>query len=463
MNIFQALYDFIQAVRDALLAVIQPIVMPDWGWLMTTVLPLALVALVLLYFVYLGLLYRRNAWANADRRPARLTGRLVPPAGVHESPPSWWPIQLSLGFFFLLLGYVSGAGLIFWIGVIVLLLGAWGWLRSANREWGRAEVGHGGEPVGPEALHAGPVTAGALPAPGLAELAGSVPVSRAIVPAESALPVAIGAGGAVTPAMLEHAEPPPGVHMPAPSWWPVYASLAAFFGLLGIVVSPALLVAGIILAILAAVGWYVDSYRELRVTEGVAPRPHVRDPLAVFPRLLATIGTLTVVVGLAFTVGPPILRGILPAGGATGSASPSQCLPSSKPDITAKGIKFSTADLCLPANVPFQLVFHNEDQVQHNVSIGSLFSGEVFTGPADRTYDIPALAPGQYKFICVVHPTVMFGTAVVVAAGEAPPGGGPQPIVSPGSSPGGLGSPGASPGGSVGTAPPAGQTAAPSL
>jgi hypothetical protein len=288
-------------------------------------------------------------------------------------------------------------------------------------------------------------------------------VSRAIVPAEAALPVAVAApGGALTPAMLEHAEPPAGVHMPAPSWWPVYASLAAFFGLLGIVVNVALLVAGIILAILAAIGWYVDSYRELRVAEGLAPRPHVRDPLAVFPRLLATIGTLTVLLGVAFAAGPPILRGILPAGGATGSASPSQCVPSPTAEITAKGTKFSATELCLPANVAFELVFHNEDQVQHNVAIGTLFTGEVFTGPGDRTYKIPALPPGQYKFICVVHPTVMTGTAVVVAAGAAPPGAGPQPIVSPSSSAGGLGSPGASPGGSVGTAPPAGQTAAPS-
>jgi len=464
MNIFGAVYDFIQAVRDALIGLLQPVVMPDWGWLIITVLPLALVALVLLYFVYLGLLYRRNAWANADRRPARLSGRVTPPAGVHESAPSWWPIELSLGFFFVLLGYVSAAGVIFWFGVIVLLIGTWGWLRSASREWGRAEQGHGagaGHAAEAAAALPGPIAQAALPAPGLAELAGTVPVSRAVVPAGTALPATL--PGAARPATYEHAEPPEGVHMPTPSWWPVYASLAAFFGLLGLVANIALLVAGIMLAILAAIGWYVDSYRELRVAEGVAPRPHVRDPLAVFPRVLATIGTLTVLVGVAFAVGPGVLRGILPAGGTAGSASPSQCVPAAKPEITASQTKFSTSELCLPANVAFELVFHNHDQVQHNVAIGTLFTGEVFSGPGDRTYKVPALQPGQYKFICVVHPTVMFGTATVVAGGAggaAPAGGGPQPNVSPSTSAGALGSPGASPG-SGSTAPPAGATAAP--
>jgi len=452
VNVFQALYDFIEAVRDAIIGLIQPLVMPDWGFIMTALLPVGLLALVLLYFVYLGLLYRRNAFANVDRRPARLTGRVVPPDGVHESAPSWWPIELSVGFFFALLGYVAGAGVLFWLGVIVLLIGAWGWSRSANREWRRAEVGHGAEHVA--ALPAGELTHAAIAAPGLAELTGPVPASRAIVPAEQALPAVI--PGAPASAPMEHGEPPEGVHMPSPSWWPVYASLAAFFGLLGIVVNLALLVTGIVLAILAAVGWYIDSYRELRVAEGLTPRPHVRDPGAVFPRFLATVGTLTVLVGVAFAVGPGFIRGIVPAG-ASGSASPSQCVPPAKPEITAKDIKFSTSELCLPANVPFQLVFHNLDQVQHNVSIGE-WHGEVFSGPADKTYDVPALAPGEYKFLCIVHPTTMVGTAVVVGAGAAPPPGGPQPTVNPSSSAGGLGSPGASPGAGS-TAPPAGATA----
>ena len=35
--------------------------------------------------------------------------------------------------------------------------------------------------------------------------------------------------------------------------------------------------------------------------------------------------------------------------------------------------------------------------------------GEVFTGVATRTYDVPALAAGSYQFVCTVHPN-MVGT-----------------------------------------------------
>ena len=38
-----------------------------------------------------------------------------------------------------------------------------------------------------------------------------------------------------------------------------------------------------------------------------------------------------------------------------------------------------------------------------------LFKGTVFRGVATQTYDVPALAAGQYSFVCTVHPT-MIGT-----------------------------------------------------
>lgn len=427
MNIFSAIYDFIQAVRQAVIDVLTPIVLPDWAWLINVVLPLAFFGLVLLYFVYLVMRIRRNAWANLDRRPPRLQGRVVPPPGVHASPPSWWPIELSVGFFFLLLGYVAASVPLLAVGVVVLLIGALGWIRSANRELRQRELApeHG---AGAHAISAGAATA-ALPA-GTAP--GAVPVSRAVVPAG---PTAVVPSTGVA---AEHAaEAPPGVHMPAPSWWPVYASLAAFFGLLGLIVNAALLAGGIVLAILAVVGWYVDAYRELRVAEGIAPRPHIRDPRQNFPRILATIGGLTVFLSIAFAVGPRLVGGILPAPSGSPGASGAACTPPATIEITAKGTKFSTDTLCLPANTAFKLVFHNEDAgVQHDVNIGTVFNGAVFEGPADKTYDVPALPPGQYKFICIVHPTVMFGTATVVASGSTP-GGSPGASAPGGSSPGG--------------------------
>jgi hypothetical protein len=40
------------------------------------------------------------------------------------------------------------------------------------------------------------------------------------------------------------------------------------------------------------------------------------------------------------------------------------------------------------------------------------FAGDLVTGPATATYDVPAIPAGTYFFHCDVHPTQMFGTFV---------------------------------------------------
>jgi plastocyanin len=79
---------------------------------------------------------------------------------------------------------------------------------------------------------------------------------------------------------------------------------------------------------------------------------------------------------------------------------------------------FDTPQVEAPADQPWTLVFDNKDATQpHSVVIqkpdGSLVSmGDTafFTGPATRTYQVPALATGKYPFMCQVHPTTMKGT-----------------------------------------------------
>jgi plastocyanin len=84
----------------------------------------------------------------------------------------------------------------------------------------------------------------------------------------------------------------------------------------------------------------------------------------------------------------------------------------------ASGIQFVNKDLSAPADTPFQIEFDNKDVgTPHNIEIKDasgavVFKGEIFAGPAVKTYDVPALPAGTYPFVCTVHPN-MIGTLTV--------------------------------------------------
>ena len=95
--------------------------------------------------------------------------------------------------------------------------------------------------------------------------------------------------------------------------------------------------------------------------------------------------------------------------------------------IQAKATAFDTDQIQLAPDAPTTLTFDNQDPATHNLSIYDdpesaagqpLFTFEPFPGPAEQTFDVPAIPAGQYYFQCDVHP-VMSGTVVV-----APPEGG---------------------------------------
>jgi plastocyanin len=108
-----------------------------------------------------------------------------------------------------------------------------------------------------------------------------------------------------------------------------------------------------------------------------------------------------------------------PAASVPASAAPGTPAAAGAPlHISAQNIQFDTDHLEAPAEQAFVLEFDNNDPgVPHNVEIrdasgASEFKGEIITGPAQVSYQIPALAAGSYVFLCDVHPT-MTGTVTV--------------------------------------------------
>lgn len=86
--------------------------------------------------------------------------------------------------------------------------------------------------------------------------------------------------------------------------------------------------------------------------------------------------------------------------------------------IIAQNTAFNTDAIELPAGAPATITFQNDDPISHNVAIHAegggdpLFTGEIFSGPDEKPYEIPALQAGTYPFQCDVHPA-MKGTVTV--------------------------------------------------
>ena len=90
--------------------------------------------------------------------------------------------------------------------------------------------------------------------------------------------------------------------------------------------------------------------------------------------------------------------------------------PSGTVELDAENLVFTDDEIELAAGAEGTLKFRNLEAIPHNVALydgnDALFRGEVFSGPGERVYKIPALKKGTYEFRCDVHPT-MKGRAVV--------------------------------------------------
>lgn len=106
----------------------------------------------------------------------------------------------------------------------------------------------------------------------------------------------------------------------------------------------------------------------------------------------------------------------------TPSASPGASAgPSSPPTATVVEISassstaFDESEFTVPTGEAFQIRFANQEAgVPHNVEVkdaagATVVRGDIISGVAEATYDVPALEAGAYPFLCSVHPN-MTGT-----------------------------------------------------
>jgi cytochrome c oxidase subunit II len=103
-------------------------------------------------------------------------------------------------------------------------------------------------------------------------------------------------------------------------------------------------------------------------------------------------------------------------------AAKAACTPKgSKVDLTAHNISWDKTCVAVLAGKPFIVDVHNlDDNVAHNFGIwqSSALKKELYhtpdlTGPAEKHYTAPALAPGKYYFQCDIHGPAMSGTLIV--------------------------------------------------
>lgn len=359
---------------------------PDWGALIG-LLPIILLIVVV---VWLILTARRFATAGPTRRgKTRITP--VAPSGIHMPGPSWAPFLAA-----------GGAGLVFWglvfggipllIGVVALFLALLFWGREGIQDYDRIE-------------HA---MVNRLPA-------------------------------------VAHAGPPPGVHMPGPSFRPILASIGVAVLFFGLVFGGWILAVGLILTVVALLGWLVDARKEYVKTVEADATGHLENiPDPRWPKRLMWVGGLMLVLAFAFDAGVIPPRASTASGGGPGTAAggagdpgasgaPGGAGASGGPGgpaasgeapapgapagaaVVAEGVAFTTPEV--QATGPdFTLAFDNRDpSIPHDVDIlgpggEKLFDGEVFPGPENRPYEVTGLQPGSYEFICSVHPTTMSGT-----------------------------------------------------
>ncbi|HET8786965.1 MAG TPA: cupredoxin domain-containing protein [Candidatus Limnocylindrales bacterium] len=366
----------LQDLWNGILELTAQLVIPDWGSVILLI-PIAIVVLVAIVLIWT---FRRLWTAPPPRRGKQRIEPRTPP-GIHMPGPSFAPIFAGVGAFLTFLGLIYG-GAILVLGLIALALTLLYWLAEAVRIYDRDVADH--RPQLPAVVHEGP---------------------------------------------------PPGVHMPGPSFRPFLGAIGTTMVLLGLIYGGWMLITGVIGLILTLFGWLVDARKEYQKVQEADVTGHLENiPAPKPPRLLLSV------LALLFLSGVVLQAGILPPQPAAGVGSEVEAgepnqegepdvsappiaeegsqppSPAADVVITAVNIAFEPTTFTAPADTPFTLALDNQDAgTPHNIELkdpggASVFTGDIFNGVDTMVYDVPALPAGEYQFICSVHPN-MTGTA----------------------------------------------------
>src|SRR6476661_1913657 len=255
----------LEELWNGILKLISQFVIPDWG-AMVALLPVLMAVLVVLVLV------RTMAGLMRAPSPQRGKGRVPPqaPQGVHMPGPSFAPAFAAVGVFLLFLGLVF-PGPILILGAVALVLTLLYWLREAIRIYDH-DVGS---------------------------------TTTAVI-------------------TTTQAGPPPGVHMPGPSFRPILGAIGTAMLMLGLVFPGWLLAAGVVALILTLVGWLVDAGNEYRRTVVADTTGHLESgPAPRTPSILFAVLAVILVGGVALQAGwlPPSQAKSGASGGPAGSGA----------------------------------------------------------------------------------------------------------------------------------------------
>jgi hypothetical protein len=259
------------ALWTGLLDFVARIILPVWKDIIEY-LPLVITLLVIVSIGGLAWWWQRHSAANQSRVPKPIpAGRK--PEDLHLPGPSLWPFVAPAGLLVMAFAVVFGpleslANMaLLGVGIGVVTIGIVGWYLDAKQEYVEVEAGGHGH-------------------------------AEATAPAPSWSLV-----------------PPEGMHLPGPSAWPLLAPVGLFFLVAGLIFGPALLIGGLIMAVIAVLGWLHDARDELDDVEKHGhPSQADRDPEKAWPRRLIPVYFFVGAIAILLTLTPWLLS-LLPGSG----------------------------------------------------------------------------------------------------------------------------------------------------